>query len=92
MGYEKIYGPSVPCPCGKGKATYYRVEHDTYPSRNRRWGELEIECPECSAKYVVMEALGDDSFYFVPKDQAAGVTWNSVAKLGFAKAAPAEWH
>ena len=44
MGYETVYGPSVPCPCGKGTATYSRVEHDTFPGKTGNWGGPEIEC------------------------------------------------
>jgi len=28
MGYEEVYGPRVPCPCGAGTAIYSRTEHD----------------------------------------------------------------
>jgi hypothetical protein len=55
MGYERIYGEKVPCPCGKGKAQRYRTEHDTFPTDSDYFPDLEIDCAECDPEHKTWE-------------------------------------
>ena len=91
MAYETVYGPTVPCPCGKGTAQYSRVEHDTNPGTPGEWGGPGIECRDCKGKYVVKEA-GYHRRYYVPIARA-DIKWGELydGKHGFTLVTPPDW-
>jgi hypothetical protein len=48
MGYDRIYGPVVPCACGRGLAMPYRLQDDQLPSHAGPFDEgVEIDCLTC---------------------------------------------
>lgn len=88
MGNEKVYGPSFPCPCGKGEVQFSRTEHDTYPARDPdAWGEAEITCPVCAEEYVPRRSVrGLDNWYFIPKAENGKLgSYADLANSGFQK-------
>jgi hypothetical protein len=92
MAYETVFGPTVPCPCGKGSATYSRVEHDTFPGKPGEWEGPAIECEECKGKYVVKEA-GYKCRYYIPVEKADKVEWKTLydGDHDFMKVKPPDW-
>jgi hypothetical protein len=84
MAYELVHGPTVACPCGKGKVERSRTEHDTYPSRHPDRWNVTIQCSECSARYVAKSGPVD-TWYYVPVEQTAQWDWLRPEETGGTK-------